>query len=223
MSEDLEKIMLKARKLKELFTRADIEGEKQAAEAAYKSHLKKHNLNDSDINPEMNNRVIPAKDEEYRDVLLNVILSVNPYTKHSISTSAIQCYLDNEDYNEVLKKFDYFSKMLAVEKELLITAFLSKHSRHFEPDSRAKSKWRERRVENSSKLDAEADKREITQELNRLQAEAALNIDVTQKVINSGSRIKIAAFNKSRAHQMVDLLLDAEYARHRTRIGKETN
>lgn len=218
--ESLEKAMSKARKLKELYTRADIEGEKQAAETAYKAHLKKHGLNDSDINPEMNRRVIETKDGDYKDVLLNVILSVNPYTKHNDTQTAIECYLDNEDYNEVLKKFDYFSKMLRVERELLITAFILKHANLFEPDEKAKKKWRERRVENDAFSIKKHESEIIKQEFNRQQAESTLGIDVTTRVIESGDRLKIAALNQDRTEQMKDILLNAKYVRSHTQIGK---
>jgi len=221
--EDLEKIMSKARKLKELYTRADIEGEKDAAEAAYKSHLKKHGLYDADINPDMNKRFIDATDGEYKDVLLNVILSVNPFTRHSYVNTGIECFLDSEDYNEVIKKYDYFSKLLRVEKELLITSFLSKHKDYFEPDDKANKKWRERRVENDAFNVKKQEKEIIQQEFNRLQAEALLNTDAAKIIIMGGDRLKIAALNQDRVQQLKDILLDAEYVRSHTRIGNYKN
>jgi hypothetical protein len=217
--ENLEKIMSKARKLKELSERG-IEGEKDAAISAYNAYLKKHDLNDSDINPDMNKRIIEVKDGDHKDVLLNVILSVNPYTRHSDNQTSIECYLDAEDYAEVLKKYEYFAKLLRVERELLITAFLLKHADAFEPDSQAKKKWRERRVENNAFSVKKQEAEIIRQEFNRLQSEKAMNIDVTQKIVEGGDRLKIAAFNQDRTEQLKDILLDAEYVRYRTRIGK---
>lgn len=207
-----------ARKLKALAERGDA-GEKESARTKYFEYLKKHDLSDSDISPDMHKRIIEAKDD-YKDVLLNVILSVNPYTRHSDGQTYIECFLDDEDFAEVLKKFDYFKKLLTVEKELLITAFLSKHADAFEPDSHALKKWRERRVENSALTTKKHEAEIIKQEYNRLQSEVAMNIDVTQKVVQSGDRLKIAAFNKDRSEQMIDILLESEYVRHRTRIGK---
>lgn len=219
MNEDTEKIMAKARKLKERYTtNAQTGPEKEMARNIYEEYIKKHSLNDSDINPEMNKRVIEVKDGDYKDVLLNVILSVNPYTRHNDTQTSIECYLDHDDYTEVLKKYEYFSKMFRVERELLITAFLLKHANLFEPDHKAQKKWRERRVENDAFNVKKQEAQSIKQEFNRQQAEAALNIDVAAKVINSGDRFKIAAFNQDRTAQMQDILLDAEYVRAHTQI-----
>lgn len=216
--ENLEKIMSKARKLKELATRG-IDGEKDAAISAYNVYLKKYNINDSDINPEMNKRVIEVKDGDHKDVLLNVILSVNPFTRHNDTQTSIECYLDHEDHEEVLKKYEYFAKLLRVERELLITAFLLKHADSFEPDAQANKKWRERRVENEAFNVKKQEAQIIRQEFNRLQADKAMNIDVTSKIIHSGDRLKIAAFNQDRTEQMKEILLDGKYVRYRTQIG----
>jgi hypothetical protein len=217
--ENLEKIMSRARKLKELATRG-VEGEKESAIIAYNAFLSKHGLSDSDINPEMNRRVFVAKDAEYKDVLLNVILSVNPFAQHNDTFTAIECYLDQEDYNEVLKKYEYFSKLLRVEKELLMTAFLSKHKKFFEPDEKADKKWRERRVTNDAFNIKEQEAKIIKQEINRQKADDILGVDVTSRVLESGDRLKIAAFNQNRAGQLMDILLNAKYVRYRTQIGK---
>jgi len=217
--EDLEKVMSMARKLKELSERG-VDGEKEAAETKYKAYLIKHDLNDSDINPEMNKRIFVAKDSEYKDVLLNVILSINPYTRHNDTQTAIECYLDQEDYAEVVKKYEYFSKLLSVEKELLITAFLSKHKDFFEPDAQAKKKWRERRVENSALTIKEQEAKIIRQEMNRQKADTVLGVDVETKVIDSGDRLKVAAFNLDRAGRLMQILLDGKYVRYRTKIEK---
>lgn len=220
MDENLEKVMSMARKLKALAERG-VDGEKTSAEEKYKEYLKEHNLTDSDINPDMNKRIIEALDSDYKDVLLNVILSVNPYTKHSDNTTSIECYLDNEDYTEVLKKYEYFSKLLRVEKELLITSFLKKHSQAFEPDAKANKKWRERRVENQALTTKNEEAKIIEKEYNRIQSDKALNVDVTLKVINSDDRLVVTAFNRDRISLMQDILLDSdsEYVRNHTRIG----
>ena len=146
---------------------------------------------------------------------------VNPYTKHSDNTTSIECYLDNEDYTEVLKKYEYFSKLLRVEKELLITSFIRKHVSAFEPDEKAKKKWRERRVENQAFTTKNEEAKIIEKEYNRIQADKALNVDVTLKVINSDDRFVVTAFNKDRISLMQDILLDSEYVRNHTRIGNE--
>lgn len=222
MDENLEKVMSMARKLKALAERGE-GGEKTSAESKYKDYLKQHNLTDSDINPEMNKRVIEALDGDYKDVLLNVILSVNPYTKHSDNTTNIECYLDNEDYTEVLKKYEYFSKLLRIEKELLITSFIKKHSPAFEPDEKSKKKWRERRVENQAFTTKNEEAKIIEKEYNRMQADKALNVDVTLRVINSDDRLVVTAFNKDRISLMQDILLDSEYVRNHTRIDSKSS
>ena len=199
-----------ARKLKALAERG-VGGEKDSATEKYLEYLKKHNLSDSDINPEMNKRIIEVKDGEEKDVLLNVVLSVNPYTKHNDCTTYLECYLDEEDYNEVINKFAYFRNLLQIEKELLITAFLAKHHQSFEPDERAKKKWRERRVENQALSIKNIEADIINEEFNRIQSDISLGVDVQAKVMASGDRLKVAAFNKSRREQMVDILLDADY------------
>lgn len=219
MEENLEKVMAIARKLKALAERGE-GGEKTSAETKYKEYLKQHNLTDSDINPEMNKRIIEVLDGDHKDVLLNVILSVNPYTKHSDNTNNIECYLDTEDYNEVLKKYEYFSKLLRIEKELLISSFIKKHQHAFEPDEKAKKKWRERRVENQALTTKNVEAKIIEKEYNRLQSDKTLNIDVTSKVINSSDRLVVTAFNLDRISLMQDILLDSEYVRSHTRIGK---
>ena len=213
--DNFEKIMAMARKLKALAERGDA-GEKETATSKYLEYLKKHNLNDSDINPEMNRRFIEVGDSEEKDVLLNVILSVNPYTKHSDQKKGIECYLDNEDFDEVLSKFEYFKRLLKVEKELLITAFLTKHQQFFEPDEKAKKKWRERRVKNDALTINKSELDIIKQEYNRLQAEETLGINVQAKVMNSGDRLKVAAFNRNRTQEMIEILLNADYQSTRT-------
>ena len=219
-NENLEKLLSMARKLKALAERG-VDGEKELAEEKYNEYIKKHNLHDSDINPEMNRRVFTVTDSDYQDVLLNVILSVNPFTKHSSTKNAIQCYLDHEDFTEVTQKFEYFSKMLRIEKELLMTAFLSKHKEFFEPDTHSKKKWRERRVENDAFEIKRQEEKIVKQEINRQKADKMLGADVTTKVMDSGDRLKIAAFNQDRAGQLMAILLDGRYVRSRTKIGKE--
>ena len=221
MEENLEKIIAKARLLKNLAERGE-PGEKENAQGKYEEHLKRHNLNDADINPEMNKRIIEVLDADYKDVLLNVVLSVNPYTKHSDNTSYIECYLDHDDYTEVLKKYEYFSKLLRIEKELLITAFILKHSPAFEPDEKATKKWRERRVENNALTLKQTESEIIKKEYNRIQSDKALNVDVTAKIINSNDRLVITAFNQDRTEQMKELLLKSEYVRSHTRIGNDS-
>jgi hypothetical protein len=161
------------------------------------------------------------QDSDYQDVLLNVILSVNPFTKHSSTKNAIQCYLDHEDFTEATQKFEYFSKMLRIEKELLMTAFLSKHREAFEPDTHSKKKWRERRVENDAFEIKRQEEKIVKQEINRQKADKMLGADVTTKVMDSGDRLKIAAFNQDRAGQLMAILLESKYVRSRTKIGKE--
>ena len=213
--ENLEKIMAMARKLKALAERGDA-GEKETAISKYLEYLKKHNLSDSDINPEMNRRLIEVADSDEKDVLLNVVLSVNPYTKHTDQKTGIECYLDKEDYDEVISKFEYFRKLLKVERELLITAFLTKHQPFFVPDEKAKKKWRERRVENDAFTVKKEEADAIKKEYNRLQAEETLGINVQAKVMESGDRLKVAAFNRNRVQEMIDILLKSDYQSSRT-------
>lgn len=218
--ENLEKIMSMARKLKALAERG-VGGEKDSATEKYLEYLKKHDLTDSDINPNMNKRIINVKNDYEKDVLLNVILSVNPYTKHSDCTTYIECYLDQEDYDEVVNKFAYFSKLLRTECELLITAFLTKHNHHFEPDERARKKWRERRVENDALTEKQREKEIINQEFNRMEALKTLGVNVQATVMESGDRLKIAAFNRNRKQELINILLNADYhsSRSQKRIG----
>jgi len=216
--ENLEKILSRARKLKELANRG-VDGEKETAIATYNAYLKKYNLQDSDINTEMNKRVIPAKDRDYIDLLLNVILSVNPYAKHTDLNNSIECYLDNEDYTEVLQKYEYFSKMLQVEKELLISAFLLKHQDFFQPDEHSKTKWRERRVENDAFKIKDQETEIIREELKKMQTQK----NVADSVIQSGDRLKIAAFNINRTEEMMKILLNSKYIRSNKRINGKKN
>lgn len=218
--ENLEKIMSMARKLKALAERGDA-GEKIAATKKYLDYLKKHNLSDSDINPDMNKRIIEVKDNDEKDVLLNVVLSVNPFTKHNDCKTHLECYLDQEDYEEVINKFAYFCKLLKMERELLITAFLSKHQPSFEPDERARKKWRERRVENDAFTVKKQEAQIIKEEFNRMESQKSLGIDVQTKVMESGDRLKVAAFNRSRTQEMIAILLNADYqsTKSQRRIG----
>jgi hypothetical protein len=54
-----------------------------------------------------------------------------------------------------------------------------------------------------------------------LQSEISLGINVQAKVMDSGDRFKVAAFNRNRTKEMIDILLDAEY--YSTRSRKRLN
>jgi bisphosphoglycerate-independent phosphoglycerate mutase (AlkP superfamily) len=102
-----------------------------------------------------------------------------------------------------------------------MTAFLSKHREAFEPDTHSKKKWRERRVENDAFEIKRQEEKIVKQEINRQKADKMLGADVTTKVMDSGDRLKIAAFNQDRAGQLMAILLESKYVRSRTKIGKE--
>ncbi len=78
--ENKEKLKSKARKLKALADRGN-EGEKKNAERMYREFIEKHKLDESEIDPSINNRRFRVKNYDDLMILNNVILSVNPFTK----------------------------------------------------------------------------------------------------------------------------------------------
>lgn len=215
-----EKELEHGRKLLRLARRATIKGEKDAAEMMLEKFLKKHKLNLGDVDPDANNRILKALKPDELDLLLTIVVSVNPYTRYvsDLKTLEVKCDLDDEDYKEVLKKYDYFVKMWRVEKELLITAFHTKHKQYFQPDQYAQKKWRARNTENESISKFKTETTQANEEWLKMQrdfttgkvSEKAL----TKDVVNSQDRIKIMAFNTSRSYHLEQILLPADYLKN---------
>ncbi len=219
-----EEILEKGRKIKR-YLKNDSEGERNAAKRKYEEFLKKHNLQDSDVDPEANTRKIYAKHDDEVDLLLNIILSVNPFTKHSTDKKEITCELDNEDYIEVLEKYEYFGKLFRVEKELLIVAFSSKHKKFMTPDDDAKIKWRSHKKENEAIKNFKDEMVEVKEEWLNQQADVKKGriseSTLAENVMNSNDRVKIMAFNANRSVMLQSILLDARYIKNKRTISSK--
>lgn len=199
---------------------ATIPAEKDASKRALDKFLNRYNLTLGDIDPDANNRTIRPERIDELDLLLTILVSVNPYTRYTTDkvTLDVKCDLDDEDYKEVLSKYAYFIKLWRVEKELLKTSFHSKHKAYFKADPYAQKKWRPRNTPNESiqKFKTEAD--EANREWLRMQQDFATG-KVSEKslikdVVNSQDRVKITAFNTSRAHMLEQILLPADYLKN---------
>lgn len=200
--EDKEKLKSKARKLKALANRGE-GGEKETSQRMYDEFIKKHSLDESEIDPSLNNRKFRVKNYDDSLILTNVILSVNPFTKITQHELRTDCNLDWEDYNEVKKKFAYFVKLYRIEKELLNMAFFSKHSKFFQPDEDVQKKWRESKAENNDLKKA------------RENAEK-LNSNKDSKSVSKEDQIML--MNLKRMGLIQEHLLDAEYIKTKKTI-----
>lgn len=218
-----EKLRSKARKLKELANRG-IGGEKNNAEKKYLDYLKKHDLEDSEINPNMNSREFNGfVDNEECDIATTVILSINPYAKYNVRKNSISVELDDEDYKEIEGKIDYFIKLWRIEKNALRTAFAIRHNDFFKPDEYSLKKWRENRGNVKSKEEEVKNEfKDINTSINNLKDEYQKNPDkVISDVFNSEDDTIRTAFNFDRSIEMSSLLLLANYIKKNRRLEEE--
>lgn len=213
--ENKEKLKSKARKLKALADRG-VEGEKQNAQRRYEEFIKKHKLDESEIDPQLNNRRFRVKNYDDLMILNNVILSVNPFTKINNNELFLDVDLDDEDFREVKEKFRYFMKLFRVEKELLTMAFFSKHQKFFEPDDNAKNKWRESRAENEELKKARQNADKINKKTPKDNKE--LSKEEIEKLKKDS---QIQTLNMSRLDKLIPILLDGKYVRNNQTIEEK--
>lgn len=214
--ENKEKLKSKARKLKALADRG-VEGEKQNAQRRYEEFIKKHKLDESEIDPQLNNRRFRVKNYDDLLILNNVILSVNPFTKINNNELFLDVDLDDEDFREVKEKFKYFIKLFKVEKELLTMAFFSKHQKFFSPDDNAKNKWRESRAENEELKKARENAEKIDKKAKK-NGESDLSKEQIEKLKKDS---QIQTLNMSRLDKIIPILLDGKYVRNNQTIEEK--
>ena len=207
-----EKLKSKAKKLKALADRG-IGGEKESAIKMYKEFMEKNGLNDSDIDPSVNNRKFRVKNYDDSLILTNVILSVNPFSKPISTELFIEAELDLEDFNEVKEKFRYFIKLYRIEKELLNMAFFSKHNSFFTPDEHAQKKWRENYSENTElkKAREQAEKLKNKSEKNKPDDNKDKSSSQELEKLKKDSQIQMR--NMDRFSKLVPILLEGKYVR----------
>jgi len=204
-----EKAKAKARLLKALADRG-VGGEKTSAENKLKEHLKKHNLTLGDIDSSFNDRCFKVKSFDDKTVLMNVILSVNPFTRIDDMKTSIVANLDNEDYQEVIRKFTYFSKLFRADKGVFIMAFFKKHEEFFQPDEFTRKKWREKNQINAglSSQQIEVDK------LNEIVLSAKTKEELDEEHFRHLKKLE-------RMTKMISGLQDANYFRKGKTIGQK--
>lgn len=226
MSEISEKKLSKARKLKKL-AEGGIDGEKTSARSAYDAYIAKHGIKDSDVSPELNQRVLTAGAEDEKDLLLTIILSVNPYARYKQDKLTVSCDLDSDDFAEVTEKYDYFSKLWRIEKEMLVAAFFSKHKKYMMPNGYALHKWRDRKVENQAIQDHKSEMDQVNEEYFKIQSDLANKKktigDVLNNVIESNDRVKTMAFNANRAKSVEGYLLESNYKNDKKGITENSS
>lgn len=125
-----EKDLEKGRLIYNLAKKATIPGEKKSAEIQLEKFCKKHGITEDDLNPAANNRVLKAEHQDEVDLLLTIILSLNPYTRYKTVGLEVSCELDQEDYLELQSKYQYFVKLWRVEKSYC-TGLFSQNTLHF--------------------------------------------------------------------------------------------
>lgn len=184
---------------------------------------RKYGCKEEDLNPDHNKRTIRPERVDELDLLLTILMSVNPYTKYTVDqkTLDVKCELDNEDYQEVLNKYAYFVKLYRVEKELLKTAFHSKHANYFTANSYARSKWRKSTTENDSIKTAQDDKAAASAAWQKMKQDVMYGKisekELAKNVVDSQDHIQMMAFNAKRAERLEQILLQAEYMnKHKT-------
>lgn len=214
MSKSREELLSHARKLKEHATRG-VPNERDVAKDKYESFLKKHSLLDAEVDPELTMREFTAKEENEKDLLLTVILSVNPYARYTQDIFTIKCDLDDEDFSLVNKKYQAFLKIWRVEKELLVTAFYAKHNKYFQPNPNAHKKWNAKNTKNDSIQKNKDELNQVAEEWQKMKSDF-IHGKVTEKtlardVIESQDRVKIQAFNTNRAQLLEAILLTANF------------
>lgn len=215
--ENKEKLKAKARRLKALADRG-VGGEKENAKRIYKEFIEKHKIEESEIDPSLNNRKFRVNNYDDSLILTNVILSVNPYTKITAHELCIQCDLDEEDFNEVKQKFRYFVKLYRIEKELLNMAFFSKHQKFFVPDEHSQNKWRESKKENDELRKARERAENITKKAE--DKPAKLNPEQIEKIKKEN---QIQMMNLSRLTKMSEILMEGKYVRNNKTIESKNN
>lgn len=222
MDSTKELLRAKARKLYELSLRG-IGGEKTNAENKLREFLEKHNLTLDEIDSSINNRLFKVKDEDSKTILINVILSVNPYCKVNSDKKHISANLDTEDFIEVKEKYKYFSKLFSIEKTLLMMAFFSKHEEFFKPDEFALNKFRDSSRNENQDL---ANAREKAQDLQK-QAEEQFKQEAPPKDFSNEQKNmsleRIQRNNLARLHNMVALMLTAKYKKANVTLNAPSN
>jgi len=204
-----EKAKAKARLLKALADRG-YEGEKTSAENKLKEHLEKHKLTLGDIDSSLNDRCFKVRSQDDKTILMNVILSVNPFTRVDDMKTSIVANLDDEDYQEVIRKFTHFSKLFRADKSIFTMAFFKKHEEFFQPDEFTRKKWREKHKLNEglSSQQIEVDK------LNEIVLSAKTKEDLNEEHFKLLKRLE-------RMTNMIQLLQDANYFRIGKTIGQK--
>lgn len=135
---NIEKQKRKAKLLKALADRGE-GGEKVNAKIKLDEHLLKYNLTLDDITAS-NKRKFTVRSEDDNMIVMNSILSVNPFVRTSTSLNLIEVELDDEDFLEVKNKIKHFIKLYKIGKEIYTMAFMSKHSKYFQPDEHTQNK-----------------------------------------------------------------------------------
>ena len=194
------------------------ERERKVGQLQLDKFCQKHGITEDDLNPAVNTRIIKSEHQDEVDLLLTIILSLNPYTRYKITGLEVSCDLDPEDYAELLSKYNYFVKLWRVEKELLYRAFFSKHTRFFQADAQAHSKWRKNTVKNENIDHFAGEIAEANAVFLKMQSDfntgRVSEKKLAEDVINSQDRIKIMAFNTNRAYHLEELLLKANYIKN---------
>jgi len=147
------KLLDKARKLKALADRGE-KHERDSAMDFYEEFIKKHNIEEEDIEPKHFRRSIKLKNKDHEILLSHIILSVNPFVVIDRKRGIYEVVLDDEDFVEVTERIDFFYGAFLKEKELFFLSFMSKFKDSFMPDEYAVSKHSE--IDKKMSEDAEA-------------------------------------------------------------------
>jgi hypothetical protein len=213
-----EKIKAKARRLKALAVRG-IDGEKDNAIRMYAEYMKKHGIQEKDVDASKNNRKFKVKNDDDALILYNIILAINPCSVAELRGLQLYAELDDEDYIEVLERFRYFVKLYRLEKKLFEMAFMHKHSAFFQPDEYAMSKFREQRKTNEQMEKAKQEAEKANKKAQDLKDdEKAKDIN---NAIKKTSDSNLMSFNLDRMPHMAKILLDAKYVRARKSVSKK--
>ncbi len=166
ITDNKEKAKYKARLLKALADKG-VGGEKTNAEKKLTEHLAKHGLSLSDIGSAVNLRRFRTRSEENKTLLINTILSVNPFTKVSHHGGGVVADLDDEDFAEIKEKYKYFVKLYNQDKQIYMMAFFHVHKEAFQPDEYTRKKWREKYTVNEDLQIAQIKTEEINNKLSK--------------------------------------------------------
>lgn len=222
MDSNKELLKAKARKLYELSLRG-IGGEKTNAENKLRDFLEKHKLTLDEIDSAINNRLFKVKDEDSKTILINVILSVNPFCKINSEKKHISANLDTEDFIEVKEKYKYFSKLFSIEKTLLVMAFFSKHESFFKPDDAALNKFRDSsRNENQDLSNARKQAEDLQKQAEEQFKHEPPPTEFTNDQKNMSLQ-RIQRNNLTRLNSMVSLMLTAKYKKTNATLNQSTN